>query len=93
MYVCTTTDIRKPSSPIGIEDRGGLVHPRKHIVNCMRVSEIPIRHFIDHEGMLLTILEDGTSILTYIYENNVIEHFKCTAHASCTVRTLTTRYI
>ena len=91
--VYTTTDICKPSSPIGIGDRGGLVRPCKHILSCMRVSKIPFRYFIDYEGMPLISQKMLIFILTYIYENDVIKHLKCTVHASCTVRTLTTRYI
>ena len=92
--VCTTADLYESSSLIGIKDRGGLVHPSKHISKCMRVAETTIRHFIEHEGMLSHSFQKIlTSTLTYISENNVIEHFKCTAHASCTVRSLTKRYI
>ena len=46
--VCTKTGLCESSSLIIIKDRGGLVHPSKHISKCMRVAETTIRHFIDH---------------------------------------------
>ena len=50
--VCATTDLCESSSLISIKDRGGLVHPSKHISKCMRVPEKTIRHFIYREGLL-----------------------------------------
>ena len=93
--VCTKKDLWESSSLIGIKDRGGgLVHPSNHISKCMRVAKTTIRHFVNHEGLLPNSFQKIlTSTLTYIFDNNVIEHFKCTAHPSCTVRSLTKRYI
>ena len=60
----------------------------------MRAAETTLRHFVNHEGMPPNSLQKIlASALVYISDNNVIEQFKCTAHASCTVRSMTKRYI
>ena len=55
--VCTKTDLWESFSLTGIKDRGGLVHPSKHISKCMRVAKTTVRHFIDHEGMLPNLFQ------------------------------------